>query len=165
MTRQDAEESLSLDVVRARFNDSAGALSELHTRLDRLATVEEQTERNARAIDVAADRVAKLADELRGSVDLVNEAQQALIVAMESVQRFLAAAEARALHTRIDGLEAELRRVADELAEQIDEVSEQIEDVETARIAQETAEMRLRDVVTHLPGKTRRKLGLDDAYG
>ena len=164
MTRHDIDESLSLDAVRARFDDSASALSELHTRLERLASVEEQTERNAEALDVATKRVATLADELRGSVDLVQEAQTALIVAMESVQRFLVAAEASALHTRIDALEAELRRVADELGDQIDEVSEQIEDVETARIAQETAEARLRDVAAHLPGKARRKLGIDDVY-
>jgi hypothetical protein len=146
--------ALALEDVTRRFAESEETLSKARERLQGLIQAEETTAASAASLREAAGAVGEFVRRANGLLAELEQAQKQTREVLAAGARFLDGTELKELK---EAVETHTKNVADRLAA----LEERYVDVDAANARAHAAEAELARIKGALPGRQRKKLGLE----
>ena len=163
------QQSLTVQAVLDRFNESEATLTQLTEKLRNLALAEETANDAAATIRSVATAIDRVAGELRDLVEQAAAAQSDIRAAVEAARQFLAATDLAELNRTVqelaDSSAKHAEAVLDHQQTTRDTITARLDNVEQQLEQSRANEAELRDqldrVRSNLPPRKLRQFGLD----
>ena len=155
-----ADESINIESVVRRFDDSTKALSELQETIQTLGATQETQGRITDSIEGAASELSAFVAQVSETAASARESNSLLVQALGEAEKFLERTDLTRMQSQIQGLEEQLGSVVETLENSLQEARQATSAAEKAREDAESEAQILQTKIDGLPERTRNKFNL-----
>jgi len=128
-----AGESINIESVVRRFDDSTRALSDLQATIETLGTSQATQQRAADSIEDAASRLLEFTSQLGEVCEKVSEANAAAVEALGAAEKFLEGTDLSQMKSQVLELSGQAARIVELLEGSLQEARQTASAAESAR--------------------------------
>ena len=154
------DESINIQSVVRRIDDSTNALNELQETIQALGAAQATQERAAESIEGSTSRLLEFINEVSEVCEKVNEANVAVVQALGEAEKFLEGTDLSQMQSQIQGLETQTASIVEMLEGSLQEAHQAASAAEKAREEAESEAQALQTKINSLPERVSRKFNL-----